>query len=224
MSKQALELALEWLQDAVNTLVVPVANENSDLGITAEGLGQCSVAVISVLKEAIKQQSELEEAIAAGDGTLHGAIDFWKGRALIAEAIYRPQDSGMSEAEAYGIWFHDQYGRYPDVMADVDFLAWKAACAWQREQQGEPVAWIKPEWLNGSYRGALSPVTTYPQVDYVPLYTSAPTIPEGWKLVQVETTVEMQAMWKRSITFLDDLDATWSALLAASPEYKGEKA
>lgn len=32
---------------------------------------------IAALRERLAQQSELDEAIAAGDGTLHGAIDFW---------------------------------------------------------------------------------------------------------------------------------------------------
>jgi len=38
------------------------------------------------LRARLAQSSEMDEAIAAGDGTLHGAIDYWQERALKAEA------------------------------------------------------------------------------------------------------------------------------------------
>ena len=41
---------------------------------------------ITALRNRLAQNLEMDEAIAAGDGTLHGAIDYWQERALKAEA------------------------------------------------------------------------------------------------------------------------------------------
>ena len=41
---------------------------------------------ITALRDRLAQNREMDEAIAAGDGTLHGAIDYWQERALKAEA------------------------------------------------------------------------------------------------------------------------------------------
>jgi hypothetical protein len=61
-------------------------------------------------------------------------------------------------------------------------------------KQGEPVLWVDPETGDTSYIRPLRPT-------YVPLYTSAPTIPEGYDLVPKE--------WvdKRYYELLDDLSA-----------------
>ncbi len=39
------------------------------------------VPIIAALRSRLAQYSELDEAIAAGDGTLHGAIDYWQSKA-----------------------------------------------------------------------------------------------------------------------------------------------
>ena len=46
-------------------------------------------AAIEALEPPAQQPTEIEEAISAGDGTLHGAIDHWQSRALAAEAMLR---------------------------------------------------------------------------------------------------------------------------------------
>ena len=48
--------------------------------------------VLPALRERLAQSSEMDEAIAAGDGTLHGAIDYWQERALKAEARLAQKD------------------------------------------------------------------------------------------------------------------------------------
>ena len=47
---------------------------------------------ITALRERLAQNREMDEAIAAGDGTLHGAIDYWQERALKAEARLAQKD------------------------------------------------------------------------------------------------------------------------------------
>lgn len=39
---------------------------------------------------------------------------------------------------------------------------------------GEAVAWIKPDWQNPANYDGKSPVTTYPQAGWIPLYTTPP--------------------------------------------------
>lgn len=52
-----------------------------------------------------------------------------------------------------------------------------------------------------------------------PLYTSAPTIPEGWKLVPIEPTGKM--LWAGVETYSSSWDI-YTSMLAAAPEYKIE--
>ncbi len=40
-----------------------------------------SVPIVAALRARLAQYSALDEAIAAGDGTLHGAIDHWQAKA-----------------------------------------------------------------------------------------------------------------------------------------------
>ena len=118
-------------------------------------------------------------------------------------------------------WADDEGGKPAYVEPITLTNAYQAIAALKEaiKQQGEPVAWIKPEWLNGSYRGALSPVTTYPQVDYVPLYTTTPTIPEGWQLVPIEPTKTQLRCGQLGIT-TTFAKAIYKAMLSVAPKYK----
>jgi hypothetical protein len=52
-------------------------------------------AAIAALTASPQAAPTMEDALAAGDGTLHGAIDYWQGRALKAEAaLASPQVQG----------------------------------------------------------------------------------------------------------------------------------
>jgi hypothetical protein len=76
-------------------------------------------------------------------------------------------------------------------------------------------------------------LTTQGAVSYIPnvgdkLYTSTPTIPEGWQLVPIEPTEEMLdeiagAKWNLlSPTKQANEIAAYKAMLSASPKYKGD--
>jgi hypothetical protein len=69
----------------------------------------------------------MREAIAAGDGTLHGAIDYWQQRALAAEArhpeaepvAWRPISSAPKDGT-------DILVDAPDVVCGCTIVHWKA--------------------------------------------------------------------------------------------------
>lgn len=146
MNKHAAELALEverWVNDVRDRVLMPAADAQTALGITAEGLGQCSVGVlaaIAALKEAIQRQVE--------------------------PVAYQFQDRE-------GTWCSFSGSKhYEDTVAD------------------------------GTW-----PIRA--------LYTSAPTIPEGWQLVE---TKWLDALWVAH----PNLDLDIEAVLSAAP--KGETA
>ena len=56
---------------------------------------------ITALRNRLAQNREMDEAIAAGDGTLHGAIDYWQERAFKAEARLAQKDEPSAEPVAY---------------------------------------------------------------------------------------------------------------------------
>lgn len=91
-----------------------------------------------------------------------------------------------------------------------------------KASQGEPVAWMDNDGNVSDWNceGAFS----------IPLYTSAPTIPEGWKLVPIRPTKQMilaavKEQSNRTTVPSDDALAAgnYYAMLAAAPEYKGEE-
>ena len=57
------------------------------------------------------------EALAAGDGTLHGAIDHWQERALKAEA---ERDEARADALALAAERNNWQSMYQDAMAEHD--------------------------------------------------------------------------------------------------------
>jgi hypothetical protein len=74
---------------------------------------------------------------------------------LALEAL---EDLGMKHFESTGEVLHKEV-----------FDVLKEALA--KQEQGEPVAWIHPDWPDG-YSGFQSPVTTYITNGWVPLYTT----------------------------------------------------
>ena len=99
------------------------------------------------------------------------------------------------------------------------------ADGWQ--QQGEPVAWMQSTHLDmlvnkhcgsGSMLAKCSDKQL--QSDYRPLYTSYPTIREGWQMVPKELDANMQIALERN---WGDTHDAWYAALATAPQYTGEK-
>lgn len=52
---------------------------------------------IDALRARLAQHSEMDAAIAAGDGTLHGAIDYWQKKAM-------REWKGLTSAERKTLW------------------------------------------------------------------------------------------------------------------------
>ena len=90
------------------------------------------------------------------------------------------------------------------------------------KQQGEPVGVTYPCYVCGEgdsvrvrwFDGKRPPAE-------VMLYTSAPTIPQGWRLMKIEPTDKMLESIYRSSTYHPR--TIYADLLAAAPEYKGEE-
>lgn len=80
------------------------------------------------------------------------------------------------------------------------------------KNQGEPVGYFY-SWAEGACRRLTKVPPTFGDYDAVPVYTSAPTIPEGWQLVE---TKWLDAMWVAH----PNLDLDIAAMLPAAP--KGE--
>ena len=78
--------------------------------------------------------------------------------------------------------------------------------------QGEPVAWIHRE----SQRISLN----HYSIDDIPLYTSTPSITEGWQLVPIEPTIEMRTNGIKA--YHDEQGAgiidAYKAMLSAAPK------
>lgn len=89
------------------------------------------------------------------------------------------------------------------------------------KQQGEPVAWIRFR-SDGCYDGPLmdSQMESVRKTSgaWTPLYTSAPTIPEGWQLVPKEPTTKMlESLYSGMNT---SVGTKWDLMLSDAPEYK----
>ena len=100
-----------------------------------------------------------------------------------------------------------------DPLADKVKAALKEAI----KQQGEPVAWSTPN------PKTVNDFSFYATKVYTePLYTSAQTIPEGWKLVPVEPTATQIRCGQLGVTTTCAI-SIYQAMLSAAPEYKGEE-
>ena len=106
------------------------------------------------------------------------------------------------------------------------------------KQQGEPVAWRITTHDGIVWIGAHP--SSLPNHKSEPLYTSAPTIPEGWiefrpapipegcQIVPKEPTPEMMratlGWYDGGKTYGEQaVISSYKAMLSAAPEYKGEK-
>jgi hypothetical protein len=90
------------------------------------------------------------------------------------------------------------------------------------KQQGGPVIWITEGHLREVSNGNILNCYCAPEKDRfadVPLYTSAPTIPEGWQLVPIEPTPEMEEALRRAAGYHPR--TVYADLLSAAP--KGDK-
>jgi len=65
--------------------------------------------------------------------------------------------------------------------------------------------------------------TDYCAAQFQKLYTSAPSIPEGWQLVPEEPTPEMKQALFKNLIQADNEGYVIKAVLSAAPEYKGEE-
>lgn len=91
-------------------------------------------------------------------------------------------------------------------------------------QQGEPVAIMdyKSPYMENCIRWTV----THRPPDGTKLYTSAPSIPEGWQLMPTTLRANMYRaavdVWSENRYFGDNLKAAYKAMLSAVPSYKGE--
>lgn len=76
----------------------------------------------------------MAEAIAAGDGTLHGAIDYWQERAIKAEAALsaKPAADGVTEAEVEAAWLAYARAAEADGFEGPDDDQRRYAIRWMR--------------------------------------------------------------------------------------------
>ena len=113
---------------------------------------------ITALRERLAQNREMDEAIAAGDGTLHGAIDYWQERALKAEARLAQKDE-QAEPCVCG-----------NSMASTTEHRTDGPC-YRKEPSAEPVAY-RYRYIDGWRTNGGGPVNGVHPVECQPLYTA----------------------------------------------------
>lgn len=104
------------------------------------------------------------------------------------------------------------------------------------KQKGAPVAWIATDFDGHADVGLTKEQAKARAGEYcnefIPLYTSAPTIPEGCQLVPKVMTSNMIEAFHDTVTFhieygedvyVDNDEAVYKAMLSAAPEHKGEQ-
>lgn len=95
----------------------------------------------------------MEDAVAAGDGTLHGAIDYWQGRALAAEAA-NPATPVADEAMA--LHWIDRYATGIDDEPNLEAISEALGAALSTRDDGASVDYIEsppcPAWINDASR------------------------------------------------------------------------
>jgi len=108
---------------------------------------------ITALRERLAQNREMDEAIAAGDGTLHGAIDYWQERALKAEArlAQKPEQAGPVQPNEvlFAVEIPEGYGDvHPELLGEDAFKEWvRWSVVSAPEPSAEPVCVHGKLWL-----------------------------------------------------------------------------
>lgn len=143
----------------------------------------------------------------------------------IVEAVVRLLNTALNaEGDVFGV----DHNEATDVVGTLELLL-LAALKEAIKQPGEPVGYL----LQGHYEGlhyftkskvdAERLAKTDSTVVVTPLYTSAPTIPEGWRLVPEEATPEMLNAAGASVHPAGYWRTAYKAMLAAAPTYQGDK-
>lgn len=111
----------------------------------------------------------------------------------------------------------DKIARFPNNAIVINNLR----AAIEEAEKAEPVAWMK-QWPPGRWEqcsrshGEAIPVYSHP----------APTIPEEWQLVPKEPTYEMFVAFDNAgggDWYISTMLPVYRAMLAAAPEYEGER-
>jgi hypothetical protein len=99
---------------------------------------------ITALRERLAQNREMDEAIAAGDGTLHGAIDYWQERALKAEArlAQKPEQAEPVQPNEvlFAVEIPEGYGDVHPELLGEDAFSGKGWVRWRVVPTDEPNA------------------------------------------------------------------------------------
>jgi hypothetical protein len=129
-------------------------------------------------------------------------------------------EQALEALEKYVSAYNDYWERGMDILEPVGenaIAALKEAIA----QQSEPVAVYRYEPATLTYGVEWLIKDALP--DRTELFTSAPTIPEGWQLVPKEPTFEMFVAGDPYMEGLSSLGEAWEAMLSASPTFKDER-
>lgn len=191
--RDAMEQALEWIEDAVVVLSHTSTAIQGGIGAEAEGVGGCSVKVVDALRTALADserdwalleatQESLREHMAEVQ-RLRKALEFtaqhkrsdWPercqqmvdtARAALAEPQGEPvrSDADASSFIESRLWEAiDMHGMFP--RAAIDPRTWKHLSVYAPQQpQQEPVAYAY-QWKNGKDRSWTVTVARWPESD-----------------------------------------------------------
>jgi hypothetical protein len=104
--------------------------------------GYAYTLMAEALKAAAPEAPEptMDDAIAAGDGTLHGAIDHWQARALKAESALAAHHTAQAEATQQEISF-----KYAEAFSRGHDAGWASAMAHEAAQANKRMSRLTDE-------------------------------------------------------------------------------
>lgn len=150
--------------------------------------------------------SAASEAVASGDGTLHGAIDYWQKRALEAEA--KLVSNSLESGDIKTTW--QPIAKAPKDNKRPLYLAFLINGQLNRIWVDGGVSDGCNGWFSAD-GGFVEPTHWAYQDEPIP------KVPIGWKLVPVEPT---EQMIQNTDVYLDELDGYlkfYKAMLNAAP-------